>query len=274
MYVGVNGVAKGIKKAYVGINGLAKEVKKAYVGVNGVAHLFWTSGYLYNGVSTFVFDGSNFNIDTSLYTLSADYFSLTVLRYDTFPLNVYIDGVLVSTITDESIEKNADTGEQVFTLNGETAKLLKKADRICIVTIESEGVYSIGHLGFYSYYTPKSKGTTATFWANISSLLLSDNINGILDSAFTEFTGTSITIPSSVASIGARAFAGCTTLTDITFTHWNSNPLFIAYDETTVSECAFYVSADVPTNIYHKGHDSVLNYAWASCLRTVTFLEA
>ena len=38
-YIGVNGVAREIKKAYIGVNGVAREIKKAYIGVNGVARL-------------------------------------------------------------------------------------------------------------------------------------------------------------------------------------------------------------------------------------------
>ena len=36
-YIGVDGVARKIKKVYVGVDGVAREVKKMYVGVNGVA---------------------------------------------------------------------------------------------------------------------------------------------------------------------------------------------------------------------------------------------
>lgn len=39
MYVGVNGVARKVKKMYVGVNGVARTVSKVYVGVNGVARL-------------------------------------------------------------------------------------------------------------------------------------------------------------------------------------------------------------------------------------------
>ena len=40
-YVGVNSVAKKVKKCYIGVDGVARKVKKAYIGVNGVARLFW-----------------------------------------------------------------------------------------------------------------------------------------------------------------------------------------------------------------------------------------
>ena len=43
IYIGVNGIAKKVKKLYVGVSGVAKKVKKAYVGVGGVAKLAYTS---------------------------------------------------------------------------------------------------------------------------------------------------------------------------------------------------------------------------------------
>lgn len=260
MYVGIDGVAKEVKKVYVSIDGVAREVKKAYVGINGVAREFWISR-LYDGVSTFIFDGSNIGAVTNA---TSDYFTLTVIKYDLKPLYVYIDDVLVSTIE--------GTDSQAVTLNGETTKLLATDTKTCTVTIKTDGFYSLGHLGFFIEGTVGK--ATANYWTNMTDVILSNNINSILDSTFTEFKGTSITIPNSVTSIGTRAFAECTALTDITFAHKAVNSLSIAFDSTTVSNCAFYVSSNVATNVYHKGNTSVLNYGWATCLRTVTFLEA
>lgn len=39
IYIGVDGIARKVKKAYIGVNGQARKVKKAYVGVGGVAKL-------------------------------------------------------------------------------------------------------------------------------------------------------------------------------------------------------------------------------------------
>lgn len=44
-YVGVNGVARKIKKVYVGVDGVARVVKKAYIGVADLARR-WLSQYL------------------------------------------------------------------------------------------------------------------------------------------------------------------------------------------------------------------------------------
>ena len=43
-YVGVNGVARKIKKGYVGVGSIARKIKKAYIGVGGVARPCWSSG--------------------------------------------------------------------------------------------------------------------------------------------------------------------------------------------------------------------------------------
>lgn len=37
LYIGINGVARRVKKIYLGVNGVARCVKSAYLGVNGVA---------------------------------------------------------------------------------------------------------------------------------------------------------------------------------------------------------------------------------------------
>ena len=51
-YVGVDGVARKIKKGYVGVEGKARKVKKAYVGVGGVARPCWASGLEHYGSIT------------------------------------------------------------------------------------------------------------------------------------------------------------------------------------------------------------------------------
>lgn len=43
-YIGVNNVARKIKKGYIGVDGVARKIKKAYIGVNGIARLFWSAG--------------------------------------------------------------------------------------------------------------------------------------------------------------------------------------------------------------------------------------
>lgn len=43
-YVGVDGVARKVKKMYIGIDGVARKVKKGYIGVDGVARLFFSGG--------------------------------------------------------------------------------------------------------------------------------------------------------------------------------------------------------------------------------------
>ena len=40
-YIGVDGVARKIKKGYVGVDGVARKIKKAYIGIGGVARPCW-----------------------------------------------------------------------------------------------------------------------------------------------------------------------------------------------------------------------------------------
>lgn len=44
-YIGIDSLARKVKKCYIGIDGVARKVKKAYIGVDGVARLFWNSKY-------------------------------------------------------------------------------------------------------------------------------------------------------------------------------------------------------------------------------------
>ena len=63
-YIGVNGVARKVKKIYIGVNGVARRIKKAYIGVGGVARLFWSGGKpAYYGTIT--------PLATSVYQLAA-----------------------------------------------------------------------------------------------------------------------------------------------------------------------------------------------------------
>jgi len=53
IYVGVNGVARKVKKVYIGTGNVARKVKKGYIGVGGVARPFWTGGEVaYYGTAT------------------------------------------------------------------------------------------------------------------------------------------------------------------------------------------------------------------------------
>ena len=48
IYIGVNGIARRVKKIYIGVNGVARKVIKGYIGVNGVARLFYSNLYTYS----------------------------------------------------------------------------------------------------------------------------------------------------------------------------------------------------------------------------------
>jgi len=51
-YIGINNVARKVKKIYVGVDGVARKVKKAYIGIGGVARLWFSSGLAYHGTAT------------------------------------------------------------------------------------------------------------------------------------------------------------------------------------------------------------------------------
>lgn len=45
-YVGIDGLARKVKKMYVGVDGVARKVKKGYIGVDGIARQFFSAGTL------------------------------------------------------------------------------------------------------------------------------------------------------------------------------------------------------------------------------------
>ena len=48
-YLGVDGIARKVRKIYVGVDGVARKVKKGYIGVNGIAHKFFGGELRYYG---------------------------------------------------------------------------------------------------------------------------------------------------------------------------------------------------------------------------------
>lgn len=68
IYVGVNDIARKVKKIYVGIDGVARKVKKAYIGVNGIAQEFYSAETLVPFTS---------NIFPRSWVESSDYLSAT-----------------------------------------------------------------------------------------------------------------------------------------------------------------------------------------------------
>ena len=51
-YVGVDNIARKIKKGYIGVDGVARKIKKAYIGIGGVARPCWGGGLEYYGTIT------------------------------------------------------------------------------------------------------------------------------------------------------------------------------------------------------------------------------
>ena len=94
--------------------------------------------------------------------------------------------------------------------------------------------------------------------------LRSDTI-GIGDYAFAGSGLTSITIPSSVTSIGQEAFRGCSSLTSIT----------IPSSVTSIGEWAFYNCSGLTGITIPSGVTSISNYAFSGCsgLTSITISE-
>lgn len=67
-FVGVDNIARKVKKMYVGVDGIARKVKKGYIGVNGVARLFFSGEkkLVYVGTATALRNDAYLNAATSV----------------------------------------------------------------------------------------------------------------------------------------------------------------------------------------------------------------
>ena len=145
-----------------------------------------------------------------------------------------------------------------------------------------DGMTTIGTYAFYkctgltSISLPEgvtSIGSYAFAQTNVKSIVFPSTMSSIPQSAFSECGQlVSAIFPSSIMSIGTTAFY-LTGLKDITFKHTASDTLSISSNTNMATQNAFYSSVSKATNVYHNGNESVLNYAWAKCNRTVTFIE-
>lgn len=123
-YIGVDGVARKIKKVYVGVDGVAREVKKMYVGVNGIAREGYANQLLPKGtlvkmnltgvdrvyrilkcdgnvcLMLAMWDELTSQANSSQVTASLD--SLTILKYAGSSLDTCLNTTWYNTLTTEA----------------------------------------------------------------------------------------------------------------------------------------------------------------------------
>ena len=132
-YIGVNGVARKIKKVYVGVDGVAREVKSGYIGVGGVAKKWYINELLPKGTLVKMnLDGTdrvyrvlkcNGNVAlvmgmwdnlTSKYnetSITTTFGSITAQKYEGSTLDTYLNTTWYNTLSTEA--KNAIVPENV-----------------------------------------------------------------------------------------------------------------------------------------------------------------
>ena len=133
-YIGVNGIARKIKKVYVGVDGVAREVKSGYTGVGGVARKCYSSLTLPNksdivkmnldGTERYykilsvngnickvmgMFDDLNSQYNTTSTTTTMG--SITVQKYENSTLDTYLNTTWYNTLSTEV--KNAIVSESI-----------------------------------------------------------------------------------------------------------------------------------------------------------------
>ena len=141
-----------------------------------------------------------------------------------------------------------------------------------LLSVPSKGLITIGDNALRCGLTLTE---SAEPLLDLKSFTIPQTVTSIGNSAFYFSSNLkSIVIPRSVTSIGNSAFT-LSGVTDITFKHGATDQLSIAIDTSEPSNSAFhYASGEtIATNVYHNGNPSVLNYNWALCGRTVTFIQ-
>lgn len=308
MYMGVDGVARKVTKAYRGVDGVAKLVYSGEEAPKKEYLYGGTSTFVHKAHSRFnISPGTDYSMTEDKFVLQVEKYDTTPLYVyfnDELVTTVTTKGEQTITIdggasildSKETIivkivsESTYGLGEQEFyqfwdytgtdsknnsdktysgvcesaTLSDNVIKVYNSAvTGVDNISIPSRGLVTIGDYGF--------EGVSWT------SFEIPDTVTSIGKYAFhLSLYLTSVVIPSSVTSIGQCAFMG-TGLTDITFKHGVSDPLSIHVDTSNPAYCAFYTgsagSEPKATNVYHNGNESVLNYDWALCNRTVTFIQ-
>lgn len=79
IYIGVNSLARKVKKAYFGVNNVARKIKKIYIGVGGVAKLVYGSEP--SVISTSLIIGASSNDSASSYTHAAFYGDFDTINF-------------------------------------------------------------------------------------------------------------------------------------------------------------------------------------------------
>ena len=228
-YIGVNGVARKVTSPYIGVEGVARNVISGYVGVNGVARLFFAPD---NGVPA-VLQVETITSDT--YANNTTYTAEEFILLDIYPktggrVKVTYGG-LTKTITDTSGAEEPNAQQVYFgTFNGVTDSVATPASGE--LTIEGDyyafaaGIYISSEKGMHSYCTcitgvanfgaltdiPNnafkycSKLCIETFHEGLVSIGEEAFFMRKDDAENAAMYGSIITLPSTLQSIGARAF--------------------------------------------------------------------
>ena len=216
------------------------------------------------------------------YTKYDDHIEITYCEGDAVSVDIpaEIDGLPVTTIGDYAFEY-CDSLTSVTIPNGVT-RIGEYAFESCysLTSIKiGTGITSIGAYAFYdtAYYNEASNWQDGVLYIDNCLIEANDELpsdyaikNGtrfIADSAFYwRDSLTSVTIPSSVTSIGYEAFADCEGLTDVTIPSGVTNIGNFAFNDcyglvsiTVDNQNKYYCSID--GNLFDKSKKTLIQYA-------------
>ena len=194
-YIGVDGIAKKIKKGYIGVDGVARRIKKAYIGIGGVARPCWSSGELvYYGTITSLsaarnnvsattvgnyalFGGGN---DSSKYFTTVDAYNTSLTRSTPTALSRGRTNIEATTVGNYALFGGGSDSSNYFTTvdayntsltRSTPTALYTKRTSFCATTVGDYAVFAGGRndsttqvrIGSYYYNLPTSLTTVDAY---------------------------------------------------------------------------------------------------------------
>lgn len=165
-YVGVDGVARKVKKNYIGVDGVARKVKKTYVGVSGVARQCFSSDITWSKYSCDVSAQNNYTQDTSVKgTTGSGYIGGTAIYYPTWGFSTgkgfYSNGTSTKFVDDYA----GAVGNYYIWKSTETTEQQIRKITSCSVLSEANSIYK------YDYTIQSSATNNPTYTYSQGSTL-------------------------------------------------------------------------------------------------------
>lgn len=159
-FIGVNGVARKIRKGYIGVDGVARKIRKAYIGVDGKARLF------YSGVGKITYQKT---IDRGS-AMATDFIPGTIGDY-----------AVMGTGTLTTYDGYTYNSNYMFCYNSNFTYTMKEAPARYSYAVANSGNYMLvaGGKNVYDYYFTEVKAYNASLTVSDANSLPQNYIGGL-----------------------------------------------------------------------------------------------